>query len=73
MAVQLKGLVKARGTVKRHNRVISRRGLRWQELSVAQARVEDINQRSTPGNSTYALSKFQTDVNINLVTLNAKG
>ncbi len=59
-----KGLVKVRGTVEAPQLLadITARGLRWQELSVAQVRVEgDIKSTDQiAGNSTYALSKFRS-------------
>ncbi|NDO83003.1 translocation and assembly module TamB [Citrobacter sp. NCU1] len=73
-----KGLVKVRGTVDAPQLLadITARGLRWQELSVAQVRVEG-DVKSTDqiaGNLNVRVERIvQPDVNINLVTLNAKG
>ena len=73
-----KGLVKIRGTVDAPQLLadITARGLRWQELSVAQVRVEG-DVKSTDqiaGNLNVRIERIvQPDVNINLVTLNAKG
>lgn len=55
---------------------ITARGLRWQELSVAQVRVEgDVKSaEQIAGNLNVRVERIvQPDVNINLVTLNAKG
>lgn len=73
-----KGLVKVRGTVDAPQLLadINARGLRWQELSVAQVRVEgDIKSTDQiAGNLDVRVERItQPDVNINLVTLNAKG
>lgn len=73
-----KGLVKVRGTVDAPQLMgdINARGLRWQELSVAQVRVEgDIKSTDQiAGNLDVRVERItQPDVNINLVTLNAKG
>ena len=73
-----KGLVKVRGTVDAPQLLadINARGLRWQELSVAQVRVEgDIKSTDQiAGNLDVRVERTtQPDVNINLVTLNAKG
>ncbi|MBJ9236984.1 autotransporter assembly complex protein TamB [Citrobacter koseri] len=73
-----KGLVKVRGTVDAPQLLadINVRGLRWQELSVAQVRVEgDIKSTDQiAGNLDVRVERItQPDVNINLVTLNAKG
>lgn len=73
-----KGLVKVRGTVEAPQLLadITARGLRWQELSVAQVRVEgDIKSTDRiAGKLDVRVEQIsQPDVNINLVTLNAKG
>ncbi|SUX87640.1 Family of uncharacterised function (DUF490) [Citrobacter koseri] len=73
-----KGLVKVRGTVDAPQLLadINARGLRWQELSVAQVRVKGTLNPPTrsPGILTFALSGLRSRTsNINLVTLNAKG
>ncbi|WP_196210205.1 autotransporter assembly complex protein TamB [Citrobacter sp. Res13-Sevr-PEB04-36] len=73
-----KGLVKVRGTVEAPQLLadITARGLRWQELSVAQVRVEgDVKSaEQIAGNLNVRVERIvQPDVNINLVTLNAKG
>lgn len=73
-----KGLVKVRGTVDAPQLLadITARGLRWQELSIAQVRVEsDIKSTDQiAGNLDVRVERIsQPDVNINLVTLNAKG
>ena len=73
-----KGLVKVRGTVEAPQLLadITARGLRWQELSVAQVRVEgDIKSTDQiAGKLDVRVEQIsQPDVNINLVTLNAKG
>ncbi|MDM2975022.1 autotransporter assembly complex protein TamB [Citrobacter sp. CK198] len=73
-----KGLVKVRGTVDAPQLLadINARGLRWQELSVAQVRVEgDIKSTDQiAGNLDVRVERItQPNVNINLVTLNAKG
>lgn len=73
-----KGLVKVRGTVDAPQLLadINARGLRWLELSVAQVRVEgDIKSTDQiAGNLDVRVERItQPDVNINLVTLNAKG
>ncbi|MGC6746227.1 hypothetical protein ACP0HM_27330 [Escherichia coli] len=72
-----KGLVKVRGTVEAPQLLadITARGLRWQELSVAQVRVEgDIKSTDQiAGKLDVRVEQIsQPDVNINLVTLNAK-
>ncbi|MDA8478050.1 autotransporter assembly complex protein TamB [Citrobacter sp. Awk 4] len=73
-----KGLVKVRGTVDAPQLLadITARGLRWQELSVAQVRVEG-DVKSTDqiaGSLNLRVERIvQPDVNINLVTLSAKG
>ncbi|XNM72275.1 hypothetical protein ACLK11_24255 [Escherichia coli] len=63
-----KGLVKVRGTVEAPQLLadITARGLRWQELSVAQVRVEgDIKSTDQiAGKLTYALSKFRSRMSI---------
>lgn len=73
-----KGQVKVRGTVEAPELLadITARGLRWQELSVAQVRVEgDVKSaEQIAGNLNVRVERIvQPDVNINLVTLNAKG
>ncbi|HAU4328745.1 autotransporter assembly complex protein TamB [Citrobacter freundii] len=73
-----KGLVKIRGTVEAPQLLadITARGLRWQELSVAQVRVEgDVKSaEQIAGSLNVRVERIvQPDVNINLVTLNAKG
>lgn len=73
-----KGLVKVRGTVEAPQLLadITARGLRWQELSVAQVRVEgDVKSaEQIAGNLNVRVERIvQPDVNIGLVTLNAKG
>ncbi|EFH7728953.1 autotransporter assembly complex protein TamB [Escherichia coli] len=73
-----KGLVKVRGTVEAPQLLadITARGLRWQELTVAQVRVEgDIKSTDQiAGKLDVRVEQIsQPDVNINLVTLNAKG
>ncbi|WP_249441120.1 translocation/assembly module TamB domain-containing protein, partial [Escherichia coli] len=73
-----KGLVKVRGTVEAPQLLadITARGLRWQELSVAQVRVEgDIKSTDQiAGKLDVRVEQIsQPDVSINLVTLNAKG
>ena len=73
-----KGQVKVRGTVEAPELLadITARGLRWQELSVAQVRVEgDVKSaEQIAGNLNVRIERIvQPDVNINLVTLNAKG
>ncbi|WP_341516730.1 autotransporter assembly complex protein TamB [Citrobacter gillenii] len=73
-----KGQVKVRGTVEAPELLadITARGLRWQELSVAQVRVEgDVkSSEQIAGNLNVRVERIvQPDVNINLVTLNAKG
>ena len=73
-----KGRVNVRGTVDAPQLLadITARGLRWQELSVAQVRVEgDIKSTDQiAGNLNVRVERIsQPDVNINLVTLNAKG
>ena len=73
-----KGQVKVRGTVEAPELLadITARGLRWQELSVAQLRVEgDVKSaEQIAGNLNVRVERIvQPDVNINLVTLNAKG
>ncbi|MEG1421632.1 autotransporter assembly complex protein TamB [Citrobacter sp.] len=73
-----KGLVKVRGTVEAPQLLadITARGLRWQELSVAQVRVEgDVKSaEQIAGNLNVRVERIvQPDVNISLVTLNAKG
>ncbi|NTZ50508.1 autotransporter assembly complex protein TamB [Citrobacter gillenii] len=73
-----KGQVKVRGTVEAPELLadITARGLRWQELSVAQVRVEgDVkSEEQIAGNLNVRVERIvQPDVNINLVTLNAKG
>lgn len=73
-----KGQVKMRGTVEAPELLadITARGLRWQELSVAQVRVEgDVKSaEQIAGNLNVRVERIvQPDVNINLVTLNAKG
>lgn len=73
-----KGLVKVRGTVEAPQLLadITARGLRWQELSVAQVRVEgDMKSaEQIAGNLNVRVERIvQPDVNIGLVTLNAKG
>ncbi|HCR3447267.1 TPA: autotransporter assembly complex protein TamB [Citrobacter werkmanii] len=73
-----KGLVKLRGTVEAPQLLadITARGLRWQELSVAQVRVEgDVKSaEQIAGNLNVRVERIvQPDVNIGLVTLNAKG
>ncbi|QMJ02046.1 autotransporter assembly complex protein TamB [Citrobacter freundii] len=73
-----KGQVKVRGTVEAPELLadITARGLRWQELSVAQVRVEgDVKSaEQIAGKLNVRVERIvQPDVNINLVTLNAKG
>ena len=73
-----KGLVKVRGTVEAPQLLadITARGLRWQALSVAQVRVEgDVKSaEQIAGNLNVRVERIvQPDVNIGLVTLNAKG
>ena len=73
-----KGLVKVRGTVEAPQLLadITARGLRWQELSVAQVRVKgDVKSaEQIAGNLNVRVERIvQPDVNIGLVTLNAKG
>lgn len=73
-----KGLVKVRGTVEAPQLLadITARGLRWQELSIAQVRVEgDVKSaEQIAGNLNVRVERIvQPDVNIGLVTLNAKG
>lgn len=73
-----KGLVKVRGTVEAPQLLadITARGLRWQELSVAQVRVEgDVKSaEQIAGNLNVRVERIvQPDVNIGLVTLDAKG
>ncbi len=73
-----KGLVKVRGTVEAPQLLadITARGLRWQELSVAQVRVEgDVKSaEQIAGSLNVRVERIvQPDVNIGLVTLNAKG
>ncbi|MGA4622050.1 autotransporter assembly complex protein TamB [Citrobacter meridianamericanus] len=73
-----KGLVKVRGTVEAPQLLadITARGLRWQELSVAQVRVEgDVKSaEQIAGNLNVRVERIvQPDVNIGLVTLNAEG
>ena len=73
-----KGRVKVRGTVEAPQLLadITARNLRWQELSVAQVRVEgDIKSTDQiAGKLDVRVERIsQPDVNINLVTLNAKG
>lgn len=73
-----KGVVKVRGTVEAPQLLadITARGLRWQELSVAQVRVEgDVKSaEQIAGNLNVRVERIvQPDVNIGLVTLNAKG
>ncbi|EBS1421337.1 autotransporter assembly complex protein TamB [Salmonella enterica subsp. enterica serovar Montevideo] len=73
-----KGIVKVRGTVEAPQLLadITARGLRWQELSVAQARIEgDIKSTDQiAGHLNVRVERIsQPDVNINLVTLDAKG
>lgn len=70
--------MKVRGTVEAPQLLadITARGLRWQELSVAQVRVEgDIKSTDQiAGKLDVRVEQIsQPDVNINLVTLNAKG
>lgn len=74
-----KGIVKVRGSGRSAAAVggYHARGLRWQELPVARARIEgDIKSTDQ---IAWAISTFcverisQPDVNINLVTLDAKG
>ena len=73
-----KGLVKVRGTVEAPQLLadITANNLRWQELSVARVRVEG-DVKSTDqigGNLNLRVERIsQPDVNINLVTLEAKG
>jgi translocation and assembly module TamB len=73
-----KGLVKVRGTVDAPQLLadITANNLRWQELSVARVRVEG-DVKSTDqigGNLNLRVERIsQPDVNINLVTLDAKG
>ena len=73
-----KGGVKVRGTVDAPQLLadITARGLRWQELSVAQVRVEgDIKSTDQIAGTLNVRVEHiaQPEVNINLVTLNAKG
>jgi len=73
-----KGLVKVRGTVDAPQLLadITARGLRWQELSVGQVRVEgDIKSTDQiAGNLDVRVERIaQPGVNINLVDLTAKG
>ncbi len=73
-----KGIVKVRGTVEAPQLLadITARGLRWQELSVARARIEgDIKSTDQiAGHLNVRVERIsQPDVNINLVTLDAKG
>ncbi|ALR75166.1 autotransporter assembly complex protein TamB [[Enterobacter] lignolyticus] len=73
-----KGLIKVRGTVDAPQLLadITARGLRWQELSVAQVRVNgDIKSTDQiAGNLDVRVERIaQPGVNIGLVTLNAKG
>lgn len=70
--------MKVRGTVEAPQLLadITARGLRWQELSVAQVRVEgDIKSTDQiAGKLDVRVEQIsQPDVSINLVTLNAKG
>ncbi len=70
--------MKVRGTVEAPQLLadITARGLRWQELTVAQVRVEgDIKSTvQIAGKLDVRVEQIsQPDVNINLVTLNAKG
>lgn len=73
-----KGIVKVRGTVEAPQLLadITARGLRWQALSIAQARIEgDIKSTDQiAGHLNVRVERIsQPDVNINLVTLDAKG
>ncbi|POP44151.1 autotransporter assembly complex protein TamB [Superficieibacter electus] len=73
-----KGLLKVRGTVEAPQLLadITARGLRWQELSVAQARIEgDIKSTDQiAGNMNVRVERIaQGDLNVRLLTLEAKG
>ncbi|MGZ0752729.1 autotransporter assembly complex protein TamB [Kluyvera sichuanensis] len=73
-----KGLVKIRGTVEAPQLLadITARGLRWQELSIAQVRVDgDVNSTDQiAGNLDVRVERIvQPGVNIGLVHLAAKG
>ncbi|HFZ8994459.1 TPA: autotransporter assembly complex protein TamB [Citrobacter freundii] len=73
-----KGLVKVRGTVDAPQLLadINARGIRWQDLSVAQVRVEgDIKSTDQiAGKLDVRVERIsQPNVNISLLTLNAKG
>ena len=73
-----KGLLKVRGTVEAPQLLadITARGLRWQELSVAQARIEgDIKSTDQiAGTMNVRIERIvQGDLNVRLLTLEAKG
>ena len=73
-----KGLVKVRGNVKapQLEADVTARGLRWQELSIAQARLQG-DVKSTDqiaGNLDLRVERLiQGDINLRLITLVAKG